>query len=167
MGQTIFDGPPEIKAWALRDYQAAQQWEMDHLFDQGYLLAHLPEYFSDKELAREHDAITDSFTGTLRLISAPLVFQSRLPSPMDRPVFNAFSSNGRQMNLSDFNGPSWKFYDTRTHKVTNAKVHRGTWGYTLEFDPLAKRWKIARLTLKYDLDEDKTTFVDDTFRLIP
>ena len=166
LGQTIYDGPQEIKASVMRDYQAAQKWKMDHLFEREYLLAHLSEYFTDKGLEKERRDIEDSFDGSLKVISAPLLYQSRLPSPMDRPVFNAFSADGMQMNLSDFNGPDWKFYDTRTRKLINAKVHKGTWGYTLEYDPPAKRWKIARLTMKYDLDEDKATYVDDAFRVI-
>jgi hypothetical protein len=166
LGQTIYDGPPEIKAWVMRDYQAAQKWKMDHLFERDYLLAHLAEHFTDKGLEKERRDIQDSFDGSLKVISAPLAFQSRLPSPMDKPVFNAFSADGMQMNLSDFNGPNWKFYDTRTRKPINAKVHKGTWGYTLEYDPKDKRWKIARLTMKYDLDEDKATYVDEPFRMI-
>ena len=47
LGQTIYDGPPEIKAWVMRDYQAAQKWKMDHLFERDYLLAHLSEYFTE------------------------------------------------------------------------------------------------------------------------
>ena len=166
LGQTIYDGPPEIKAWVMRDYHAAQKWKMDHLFERDYLLAHLAEYFTDKGLEKERRDILDSFDGSLQVISAPLAFQSRLPAPMDKPVFNTFSADGMQLNLSDFNGPDWKFYDTRTRKVINAKVHRGTWGYTLEYDPKAKRWKIARLTMKYDLDDDKATYVDVPFRVI-
>jgi hypothetical protein len=166
LGQTTYDGPQEIKAWVMRDYQAAQKWQMDHLFERDYLLAHLAEYFTDKALTKERLDIEESFDGSLKVISAPLAFQVRLPAPMDRPVFNAFSADGRQMNLSDFNGPDWKFYDTRTHKVINAKVHKGTWGYTLEYDPKDKRWKIARLTLKYDLDDDKPTYEDEPFRVI-
>lgn len=165
-GQTIYDGPAEIKAWALSDYQAAQKWKMDHLLDRDYLIAHLSEYYSGKALDKEQRDIADSFDGSLKVISAPLLHQSRLPAPMDTPVFNAFSADGMQMNLSDFNGPDWKFYDTRTRKLINAKVHKGTWGYTLEYDPPSKRWKIARLTLKYDLDDEKVTYVDDTFRSI-
>jgi len=117
-------------------------------------------------LEKERRDIQDSFDGSLKVISAPLLYQARLPAPMDRPVFNAFSADGMQMNLSDFNGTDWKFYDTRTRKLINAKVHKGTWGYTLEYDPKSKRWKIARLTLKYDLDEDKATYVDEAFRVI-
>lgn len=166
MGQTIYDGPQEIKAWAMSDYQAAQKWKMDHLFERDYLLAHLAEYFTDKALTKERLDIEDSFDRSLKVISAPLAFQSRLPEPMDKPVFNAFSADGMQMNLSDFNGPDWKFYDTRTRKLINAKVHKGTWGYSLEYDPKEKRWKIARLTIKYDLDDDKTTYVDEPFRVI-
>ncbi len=166
LGQTIYDGPQEIKAWAMRDYQAALKWKMDHLFERDYLLTHLPEYFTGKGLEKERRDIEDSFDGSLKVISAPLAFQSRLPSPMDKPVFNAFSADGMQMNVSDFNGVDWKFYDTRTRKLINAKVHKGTWGYTLEYDPQAKRWKIARLTMKYDLDEDKATYVDEAFRVI-
>lgn len=45
-GQTIYDGPPEIKAWVMRDYQAAQKWKMGHLFEKDFLLAHLAEYYS-------------------------------------------------------------------------------------------------------------------------
>ncbi len=164
LGQPNYDGPPEIKAWVMRDYQAAQKWKMDHLFERDYLLAHLAEYFTGKALDKERKDIEDSFDGSLRVISAPLLYQSRLPAPMDRPLFNAFSADGTQMNLSDFNGPDWKFYDTRTRKLISAKVHRGTWGYTLEYDPEAKRWKLARLTLKYDLDDDKVTYVDSPFR---
>jgi len=167
LGQTIYDGPADIKAGALRDYQSAQKWKMDHLLERDYLLAHLAEYFTSKALEKEQRDIEDSFDGSLKVISAPLLYQSRLPSPMDQPVFNAFSADGMQMNLSDFNGPDWKFYDTRTRKLINAKVHKGTWGYTLEFDPQVKRWKIARLTLKYDLDDDKTMYVDEMFRSIP
>ena len=85
---------------------------------------------------------------------------------MDKPVFNAFSADGMQINLSIFNGTDWKFYDTRTRKLINAKVHKGTWGYTLEYDPYDKRWKISRLTMKYDLDDDKATFVDEPFRVM-
>lgn len=166
LGQTIYDGPPEIKAWVMRDYQAAQKWKMEHLFERDYLLAHLAEYFTDKALEKERRDIEDSFDGSLKVISAPLAFQSRLPSPMDKPVFNTFSADGTQMNLSDFNGADWKFYDTRTRKLIPAKVHQGTWGYTLEFDPQAKRWKIARLTIKYDLNDDKTTYIDEAFRVI-
>ncbi len=166
LDQTVYDGPPEIKAWVLRDYQAAQKWKMDHLFERDYLLAHLAEYFTGKALDKERKDIEDSFDGSLRVISAPLLYQSRLPTPMDRPIFNAFSADGTQMNLSDFNGLDWKFYDTRTRKLINAKVHKSTWGYTLEFDPQAKRWKIARLTLKYDLDDDKVTYFDELFRSI-
>lgn len=166
MGQTTYDGPTDIKAWAMRDYQVEQKWMMDHLFERDYLFAHLAEYFTDKALEKERKDIADSFDGSLKVISAPLLFQSRLPSPMDHPVFNAFSSDGLQLNLSDFNGPDWKFYDTRTRKLISAKVHKGTWGYTLEYDSQVKRWKIERLTLKYDLDADKATYVDETFRTI-
>ncbi|MBI5033348.1 MAG: hypothetical protein HZB51_22740 [Chloroflexi bacterium] len=166
LGQTIYDGPPEIKAWVMRDYQAAQKWKMDHLFDRDYLLTHLAEYFTDKALEKERRDIEDSFDGSLKVISAPLAFQSHLPSPMDKPVFNAFSADGMQMNLSDFNGPSWKFYDTRTRKLIAAQVHRGTWGYTLEYAAQAKRWKVARLTMKYDLDDDQPTYADELFRII-
>ena len=166
MGQTIYDGPQDVKLWVMRDYQAAQKWKMDHLFERDYLLAHLSEYFTDKALQKERRDIEDSFDGSLKVISAPLAFQSRLPAPMDKPVFNAFSAEGMQMNLSDFNGPDWKFYDTRTRKLIAAKVHRGTWGYTLEFDPVMRRWKIARLTMKYDLDDDKATYVDAPFRVM-
>lgn len=163
-GETIYDGPPEIKAWVLRDYEAAQKWKMDHLFERDYLIGHLAEYFTDKALEKEKRDIEDSFDGSLKVISAPLQFQSRLPAPMDKPLFNAFSADGTQVNLSDFNGHDWKFYSTQSRKLINAKVHRGTWGYTLEFDPASKKWKIARLTLKYDLDEDKVMYINDTFR---
>ncbi len=163
LGQTIYDGPSDVKAWVIRDYQAAQQWKMDHLFDKNYRLAHLAEYFTGKALDQEQKDLQDSFDGALKVISAPLLDQPHLPAPMDQPVFNAFSADGMQINLSDFNGPEWKFYDTRTGKLITAHVHRGAWGYTLEYDPRAKRWKIARLTLKYDLDEDKATYVDDLF----
>lgn len=166
LGQTIYDGPQDIKVWALRDYQVAQKWKMDHLFERDYLLAHLPEYFTDKALAKERHDIEDSFDGSLKVISAPLLYQSRLASPMDKPVFNAFSVDGMQINVSDFTGPDWKFYDTRTHKLIAARVHPGTWGYTLEYDPSTKRWKIARLTMQYDLDDDKPLFTDDLFRVI-
>jgi hypothetical protein len=166
LGQTIYDGPQDIKVWVMRDYQAAQKWKMDHLFERDYLLAHLSEYFTDKALTKERLDIQDSFDGSLKVISAPLAFQSRLPSPMDKPVFNAFSEDGMQMNLSDFSGPDWKLFDTRTRKQINAKAHKGTWGYTLEYDPKDKRWKIARLTIKYDLDDDKTLYVDEPFRVM-
>jgi hypothetical protein len=166
MGQTIYDGPMDIKAWVMRDYQSAQKWKMDHLFERDYLIVHLSEYFTDKALEKERGDIEDSFDGSLKITSAPLLFQSRLPSPMDKPMFNAFSADGIQLNLSDFNGPDWKFYDTRTRKLIVAQVHKGTWGYTLEYDPQAKRWKIARLTMKYDLDEDNATYVDEPFRTI-
>ncbi len=164
-GETIYDGPSEIKAWVLRDYQAAQKWKMDHLFERDYLISHLNEYFTDKALEKEKRDIEDSFDGSLKVISAPLLFQSHLPSPMDKAVFNAFSADGAQVNLSDFSGTEWKLYSTQTRKLINAKVHRATWGYTLEYDPTSKRWKIARLTLKYDHDDDKVTYMIDTFRL--
>lgn len=167
LGQTVYDGPQDIKVWALRDYQTAQKWKMDHLFERDYLLAHLAEYFTDKALEKERRDIENSFDGSLQVISAPLLFQSRMAAPMNQPVFNAFSVDGTQMNVSDFNGPDWKFYDTRTRKLILAKVHSGTWGYTLEYDPTLKRWKIARLTMQYDLDDDKVLFSDDLFRVMP
>lgn len=166
MGTTIYDGPPEIKAWVMRDYQAAQKWMMAHLLERDYLLAHLPEYYTDKALEKERYDIQDSFDGPYRIISAPLLYQSRLPAPMDKPIFNTFSSDGMQANLSDFHGPDWKFYDTTTRKVINVKANSETRGYTLEYDPKAKRWKIARLTLNYDLDGDKVTYKDEPFRVI-
>jgi hypothetical protein len=166
LGQTVYDGPQEIKAWVMRDYQAAQKWKMDHLFERDYLLAHLAEYFTNKALTKERLDIEDSFDGSLKVISAPLAFQARLPSPMDKPVFNAFSADGMQMNLSDFSGSDWKIYSTQTRKQINAKAHKSTWGYTLEFDPKDKRWKVSRLTIKYDLDDDKTMYVDELFRVI-
>ena len=166
LGQTVYDGPQEIKAWVMRDYQAAQKWKMDHLFERDYLLAHLAEYFTDKALTKERLDIEDSFDGSLKVISAPLAFQARLPAPMDKPVFNAFSGDGMQMNLSDFSGSDWKIYSTQTRKQINAKAHKATWGYTLEYDPKDKRWKISRLTIKYDLDDDKTMYIDELFRVI-
>jgi hypothetical protein len=166
LGQTVYDGPQEIKVWVMRDYQAAQKWKMGHLFERDYLLAHLAEYFTDKALAKEKLDIEDSFDGSLKVISAPLAFQARLPAPMDKPVFNAFSSEGMQMNLSDFSGSDWKIYSTQTRKQINAKAHKATWGYTVEYDPKAKRWKISRMTMQYDLDDDKTTYSDDPFRVI-
>ena len=166
LGQTVYDGPQEIKVWVMRDYQAAQKWKMDHLFERDYLLAHLAEYFTDKALAKEKLDIEDSFDGSLKVISAPLAFQARLPAPMDKPVFNAFSSEGMQMNLSDFSGSDWKIYSTQTRKQINAKAHKATWGYTVEYDPKAKRWKISRMTMQYDLDDDKTTYSDEPFRVI-
>ena len=166
LGQTVYDGPQDIKAWVIRDYQAAQKWKMDHLFERDYLLAHLAEYFTDKALTKERLDIGDSFDSSLKVISAPLAFQPRLPSPMDKPAFNAFSADGMQMNLSDFSGVDWKMYSTQTRKLINAKAHKATWGYTLEFDLKDKRWKISRLTMQYDLDDDKTLYSDDLFRVI-
>jgi hypothetical protein len=166
MGEMIYDGPAGIKAWVFRDYQAVQKWKMDHLFERDYLIGHLSEYFTDKGLEKEKRDIEDSYEGSLKVISAPLLFQSHLPAPMDKPVFNSFSADGTQLNLSDFNGPDWKFYQTQTRKLINAKVHKGTWGYTLEYDTQAKKWKIARLTLKYDMDEDKVTYHVDMFRSV-
>ena len=166
LGQTVYDGPQEIKAWVIRDYQAAQKWKMDHLFERDYLLAHLADYFTDKALAKERLDIGDSFDGSRKVISAPLAFQPRLPSPMDQPAFNAFSADGMQMNVSDFSGADWKMYSTPTRKLISAKAHKATWGYTLEYDPTAKRWKISRLTMQYDLDDDKTLYSDDLFRVM-
>ena len=80
LGQTIYDGPPEIKAWVVRDYQAAQKWKMDHLFERDYLLAHLAEYFTDKGLEKERRDIEDSFDGSLKVISAPKISSTKLGS---------------------------------------------------------------------------------------
>jgi hypothetical protein len=138
----------------LRDYQAAQKWKMDHLFERDYLISHLNDYFSDKALEKERRDIEDSFDGSLKVISAPLCSGLACPRRWTSRCSTRFG--GRDANESfDFNGSDWKFYSTQTRKLINGKVHKGTWGYTLEYDPGSKKWKIARLTLKYDLTKTK------------
>lgn len=160
-GRSIYDGPVEIKQWAVRDYEAAQQWMLDHLFERDYLLAHLADYFTGNALEMERGSLAESFDKT-HLIWAPLIAQPRQPAPLDRPLFESFSADGRQMGLTDYtNSGNWKQYNTQTRALMPSQAHKFFWVYTMEFDPPSARWKIARLREIYDIDANRPSYSNE------
>ena len=160
-GRSIYEGPAEIKQWAIRDYQSGQKWMLDHLFEKDYLLAHLAEYYSGQALEMERQSIIEAFDKT-NLIWAPLIAQPRRPPPLDQPLFETFSMDGRQMTLSDYtDSGTWKQYHTRTRRLIPSKAHRFLWTYTLEYDPTIARWKVARLRLIYDIDANQPAYTNE------
>lgn len=162
MGQTIYDGPVDVKAWALRDYVAAQTWFNAHLLDKDYLLQHLDEYYAGKAREDGWTNLTRAFGETF-VIMAPPIAQPRQPAPMDKPLFVSFSPDGRAMRLNDYTdaGPA-KQYDTRTRKpIAVSLKNKFLWQYLVEFDALAERWKIARNTQIINIDTGTLVLSDE------
>ena len=162
MGQTVYDGAPEIKAWAIRDYVTAQTWLDTHLLDKAYLLQHLDEYYTGKALDDGRANLARSFNETF-IIMAPPIAQPRQPAPMDKPLFVTFSPDGRQMRLNDYTGAGpAKQYDTRTRKpVAVSLKNRFLWQYLVEFDAQSGRWKIARNTQVINIDTNTLVLSDE------
>ena len=162
IGQTIYDGPTEIKQWVLRDYQTAQSWFNTHLLEKDLLLGHLGEYYTGKALTEGRTNIARAFDQS-NVIMAPPIAQPRQPAPMDKPLFVSFSQDGRQMRLNDFTdtGPA-KQYDTRTRKLVAITLkNKYLWQYLMEYDPVSARWKIARNTLVLNTDTDTVILSDE------
>ncbi len=162
IGQTLYDGPMEIKQWVLRDYQVAERWFNTHLLEKEFLLAHLEEYYTGKALTEGRSNIGRAF-GETNVIMAPPMAQPRQPAPMDRPLFVTFSPDGRQMRLNDYTdvGPA-KQYDTRTRKpMAIALKNRFLWQYLMEYDPPSGRWKISRNTQIINIDTDALVLSDE------
>ena len=162
IGQTVYDGPMEIKQWVLRDYQVAESWFNTHLLERDFLLAHLEEYYTGKALTDGRSNIARAF-GETHVIMAPPMAQQRQPAPMDRPLFVTFSPDGRQMRLNDYTdvGPA-KQYDTRTRKpMAIALQNRFLWQYLMEYDPRSGHWKISRNTQIINIDTDALVLSDE------
>ncbi len=160
-GRTIYDGPAEIKQWAIRDYQISQKWMLDHLFEKDLLIAHLAEYFSGDALEMERGSIRESFEKT-HLIWAPLIAQPRQPAPLDQPMSEGFSSDGRLLDVTDYtDSGNWKQYNTQTRALVAIKAHKFFWVYTLEYDPASSRWKVARLRQIYDIDANRASYTNE------
>ena len=162
LGQPIYDGPPEIKLWVLRDYRGAQDWFNAHLLDKSYLLPHLDEYFTGKALTNGRRNIERAFTETF-VIMAPPIAQPRQRAPMDQPRFVTFSQDGRQARVNDYtDAGAAKQYDTRTRKLMPVTLRNGfVWQYLMEYDPDAKRWKIARNTQIINIETNALVFSDE------
>ncbi len=162
MGQTVYDGAPEIKAWAIRDYIAAQSWLNTHLLDKTYLLQHLDEYYTGKALDDGRVNLARAFDETFVLMAPPIA-QPRQSAPMDKPLFVTFSPDGRQARLNDYTdaGPA-KQYDTRTRKPMALTLkNKFLWQYLVEFDPKVGRWKIARNTQVINIDTNTLVLSDE------
>lgn len=162
MGQVLYDGAPEIKAWALRDYVTAQSWLNAHLLEKEYLLQHLDEYFTGKALEEGRGNIVRAFEETF-IIMAPPIAQPRQPPPMDKPLFVTFSPDGRQLRLNDYTeaGPA-RQYDTRTRKPIPVSLkNKFVWQYLMEYDLPSHHWKIARNTQVINIDTNTLVLSDE------
>ncbi len=162
LGQSIYDGPPAIKEWALRDYLTAQGWFNAHLLEKDFLLAHLHEYYTGKALADGRDNIARAFDET-HVIMAPPTAQPRQPAPMDQPLFVTFSADGLQMRLNDYTDVgAAKQYDTRTHKPMQVSLKdKFVWQYLMEYDAASGRWKIVRNTQIINIDTNTLVMSDE------
>jgi hypothetical protein len=162
LGQSIYDGPPAIKQWVLRDYETAQGWFNAHLLEKDFLLAHLGEYFTGKALTEGRDDIARAFDET-HVIMAPPTAQPRQPAPMDQPFFVTFSVDGRQMRLNDYTDVgAAKQYDTRTRKPMKVSLkNKFVWQYLMEYDAASGHWKIARNTEIINIDTNSLVMSDE------
>ncbi len=162
LGQPIYEGTPEIKAWVLRDYRADQEWFNVHLLEKDYMLEHLGEYYTGPALADGRRNIERAFSQTF-VIMAPPIAQPRQRPPMDQPRFVTFSQDGRQARVNDYTdaGPA-KQYDTRTRKLMPVTLKNAfLWQYLLDYDPESKRWKISRNTQVINIDTNVLVFSDE------
>ncbi len=162
LGQPIYEGAPEMKAWVLRDYRSSQEWFTAHLLEKDYLLLHLDEYFSGKALADGRRNIERAFAETFVIMAPPLA-QPRQRPPMDQPRWVTFSQDGRQARVNDYtaSGPA-KQYDTRTRKPMAVTLKDAfVWQYLMEYDLDAKRWKIARNTQVINVETNALVFSDE------
>ncbi len=162
LGQPIYEGVPEIKAWVLRDYRSDQEWFNAHLLERDFLLQHLDEYFTGKALADGRRNIERAFGETF-VIMAPPSAQPRQRPPMDQPRFVTFSQDGRRARVNDYtaSGPA-KQYDTRSRKPMSVTFKNGfVWQYLMEYDPDARRWKIARNTQVINIETNALVFSDE------
>ncbi len=162
LGQPIYEGTPEIKAWVLRDYRADQEWFNAHLLEKDYLLEHLAEYYTGPALADGRRNIERAFSQTF-VIMAPPIAQPRQRPPMDQPRFVTFSQDGRQARVNDYTdaGPA-KQYDTRTRKLMPVTLKNAfLWQYLLDYDPESKRWKISRNTQVININTNVVVFSDE------
>ncbi len=162
LGQSIYEGPPEIKAWVLRDYRSDQEWFNAHLLEKDYMVQHLGEYFTGKALSDGRRNIERAFDETF-VIMAPPIAQPRQRPPMDQPRWVTFSQNGRLARVNDYTnaGPA-KQYDTRTRKPMPVTLKNAfVWQYLMEYDPESKRWKIERNTQVINIDTNALVFSDE------
>lgn len=162
LGQSIYEGAPEIKAWILRDYLGDQEWFSAHLLEKDYLLQHLGEYFTGKGLSDGRRNIERAFGETF-VIMAPPIAQPRQRPPMDQPRWVTFSQDGRLARVNDYTnaGPA-KQYDTRTRKPMPVTLKNAfVWQYLMEYDPESKRWKIERNTQIINIDTSALVFSDE------
>jgi hypothetical protein len=162
LGQPIYEGTPEVKAWVLRDYRVAQEWLNGHLLEKDYLLQHLGEYFTGKALADGRQNIQHAFEESF-VIMAPPIAQPRQRPPLDQPRWVTFTQDGRQARLNDYTdaGPA-KQYDTRTRKPMQVSLKNGlVWQYLMEYDSVAKRWKIARNTQVINVETSELVWSDE------
>ncbi len=162
LGQPIYEGSAEIKAWVLRDYRTDQEWFNAHLLEKDYLLQHLGEYFTGKALADGRRNIERAFGETF-VIMAPPIAQPRQRPPMDQPRWVTFSQDGRLARVNDYTdaGPA-KQYDARTRKPMPVTLKNAfVWQYLMEYDPESKRWKVERNTQVINIDTNALVFSDE------
>jgi hypothetical protein len=149
-GKPIYDGPPEIKQWIVRDYFAALKFGNDYLFDQAQLLANMHLYYTGKYLAQAKKSIPEHFRDNYVIAGAEM----RRTAPYDQPIITQFSSDGKRAMLNDYSvAGEWKVYDPRTRKRMPANTAPNTtWVYLVEFSSQDQRWKITEYLMAINTD---------------
>jgi hypothetical protein len=151
VGKPIYDGPPEIKQWIVRDYFASLKFENDYLFDKDYRLANLPLYYTGKYLVRMKKMVAEYFRDNYVVADR---IHMRRTAPYDQPIITQFSSDGKRAMLNDYTAAGeWKVYDTRTRKQMPANQKPNTTDiFWIEFDLQDRRWKIAQFMMSINTD---------------
>ncbi|MBI3913111.1 MAG: hypothetical protein HY327_02775 [Chloroflexi bacterium] len=149
-GKTIYDAPDEIKAQVIRDFEATLAWEQDNLYDRKRLDAELPRYYADPAFTTRRASLTREFDGKTTVLDP---IQSRQPFPLDHPIVNEFSADGKRAMLAIYQMGKRIGHNRATHAETlTADLGRWVWIYRMLYDPRDQRWKIASLVLVLNQD---------------
>ncbi len=150
-GTPVYDAPPEIKAWVVKDFLTFLNWWRDHMFEKDYLLANIHLYTTGKLLAQWKTAIPQEFASNR--ISASLL-DMRRSAPYDQPRVSQFFLDGRRAALEDYTrAGEYKFYDTRTRQpLPGFQGVNCTWVYQMDFSSADKRWKVERILMTLNTD---------------
>lgn len=157
LGQDIWDAPPEIKAWVVKDYLDAMAWTDSLMFDLDSLNAQLDKYYGDKRLA-EMRAIVEWEKQENKTIAISRV--KRLPIGT---VVSTFSQDGLKARVLDYHAAGQgQVFDLRTRKQLTGKPYPDSLHMVeMLYDANARRWKIAHELMIYDLEANQILWQEE------